>query len=402
MADIFVGRQPIYTRDLDVFAYELMSHTGEQDENDGAISAKTDKSTSQVIINAFMEIGIDKLVGKKTAFITLTEHFLQSDYELPLPKDRVILKIPSYINVTDEVIEGTRHLAEAGFKLALDNYLQYPLLQPLASMASMIDINIESLAVNEIRDHLKILKKLHPIILADHVTNHDSYDICHDVGVDYIQGYFLNRPRIIKGESLASNQMSIINLLSTLYNPDTDTDAVVNIISKDVALSYKILQLMNSAFFSRSSKIESIQHAIVMLGRKQLCTWASMMALSGMDDKPREQVRISMIRARSCELLAEKANLDSADSFFTVGMFSSLDLLMDRSLEELISPLPLADNIIAALLNREGELGDAINCTLAQEEGDWMNIRFADLSVEQLSDVNIEAINWAEDVLSNI
>jgi EAL and modified HD-GYP domain-containing signal transduction protein len=83
-------------------------------------------------------------------------------------------------------------------------------------------------------------------------------------------------------------------------------------------------------------------------------------------------------------------------------MFSSLDLLMDRSLEELISPLPLADNVIAALLNREGELGEAINCTLAQEEGDWINIRFADLTADDLSDINIQAINWAEDVLNNI
>jgi len=399
MAEIFVGRQPIYTPDLNVYAYELMSHTA-NDGRDENIEA--DKATSQVIINAFMEIGIDKLVGKKMAFITLTEHFLQSDYELPLPTDRVILKIPTYVNVTDEVIKGTQRLADAGFKLALDNYLQHSSLQPLASMASVIDINIENLDESEIRAHLKILKKLHPIILADHVKDHAAYESCRDVGVDYIQGYFLNRPRIISGESLDSNQMSVINLLSTLYNPDTDTDEVVNIISKDVALSYKILQLMNSAFFSRSTKIDSIQHAIVMLGRKQLCTWASMMALSGMDNKPREQVRISMVRARSCELLAERANLKPADSFFTVGMFSSLDLLMDRNLEELISPLPLADNIIAALLNREGDLGDAINCTLAQEEGDWINIRFADLSAEDLSDINIEAINWAEDVLNSI
>ncbi len=399
MAEIFVGRQPIYTRDLDIYAYELMSHSASESAEH---SIEADKATSQVIINAFMEIGIDKLVGKNIAFITLTEHFLQSDYELPLPTDRVILKIPAYVNVTNEVIDGVKRLAEAGFKLALDNYLQQPSLQPLASMASMIDINIESLSINEIRDHLKILKKLHPIILADHVKDHAAYDICRDVGVDYIQGYFLNRPRIVSGQSLDSNQMSIINLLSTLHNPDTDTDTVVDIISKDVALSYKILQLMNSAFFSRSTKIESIQHATVMLGRKQLCTWASMMALSGMDNKPLEQVRISMIRARSCELLAEKANLKPADSFFTVGMFSSLDLLMDRSLEELISPLPLADNVIAALLNREGELGEAINCTLAQEEGDWVNIRFADLSTDELSDINIQAINWAEDVLNNI
>jgi len=126
------------------------------------------------------------------------------------------------------------------------------------------------------------------------------------------------------------------------------------------------------------------------------------MVLSGMDDKPREQVRISMIRARSCELLATKAELANADVFFTVGMFSSLDLLMDRSLEELITPLPLADNISAALLNREGELGEALNCTLAQEQGDWVNTRFANLTAENLSDINIEAINWAEDVLHNI
>lgn len=396
MAEIFVGRQPIYTRDLEVYAYELMSHHTSDE------SIETDKATSQVIINAFMEIGIDKLVGKNIAFVTLTEHFLLSDYELPLPKDRVILKIPSYVNVTDELIAGVKRLADAGFKLALDNYLQHPTLQALSSMASVIDINVENLPEAEIRAHLNILKKLHPVILADHVKDHDTYETCRDVGVDYIQGYFLNRPKIVRGESLDSNQMSIINLLSTLHNPETDTDTVVDIISKDVALSYKIIQLMNSAFFSRSTKIDSIQHATVMLGRKQLCTWASMMALSGMDNKPREQIRISMIRARSCELLAEKANLKPADSFFTVGMFSSLDLLMDRSLEELISPLPLADNVIAALLNREGDLGEAINCTLAQEEGDWINIRFADLSPENLSDINIEAINWAEDVLNSI
>jgi len=398
MAEIFVGRQPIYTRDLEVYAYELMPHlTSDTEEAQSA-----DTKTSQVIINSFMEIGIDKLVGKKIAFLTLTEHFLLSDYELPLPTDRVILKIPSNIDVTPELVSGVENLAKAGFKLAIDNYLQYPELQALASMASIIDINIEGLSDAEIRAHLRMLKKLNPIVLADHVSTHEQYEICRDAGADYFQGYFLNRPRIVKGESLDSNQMSVINLLSTLHNPETDTDTIVEVISKDISLSYKLVQLMNSAFFSRNSKIDSIQHATVMLGRKQLCTWASMMVLSGMDDKPREQVRISMIRARSCELLATKAELPNADVFFTVGMFSSLDLLLNQSLEDLISPLPLADNISAALLNREGELGEALNCTLAQEQGDWVNTRFANLTAEDLSDVNIEAINWAEDVLNNI
>jgi len=398
MAEIFVGRQPIYTRDLEVYAYELMPHLTSDTEK----TLSADTVTSQVIINSFMEIGIDKLVGKEIAFLTLTEHFLLSDYELPLPADKVILKIPSHINATPDIMMGVQKLTKAGFSIAIDNYLQHDSLQSLASMASIIDINIEDLSSAEIRAHLRILKKLHPIVLADHVSSHDQYEICRDAGVDYFQGYFLNRPRIVKGESLDSNQMSVINLLSTLHNPETDTDTIVDVISKDISLSYKLVQLMNSAFFSRSNKIDSIQHATVMLGRKQLCTWASMMVLSGMDDKPREQVRISMIRARSCELLATKAEIPGADVFFTVGMFSSLDLLMDRSLEELITPLPLADNISAALLNREGELGEALNCTLAQEQGDWVNTRFANLTPEELSDINIEAINWAEDVLNNI
>ena len=252
------------------------------------------------------------------------------------------------------------------------------------------------------RTQLETLKQSHPVILTDHVKTHDEYECCREAGATYIQGHFLSRPRIVSGESLDSNQMNILNLLSILYNPEADSNEIVNIISKDITLSYKILQLMNSALFLRATKIESIQQATIMLGRKQLCTWATLMALSTMDNKPLEQIRISMIRARSCELLALKANLKPADNFFTVGMFSSLDLLLDRSLEDLLIPLPLADSTIAALLNREGDLGAALNCVLAQEEGDWINIKFANLSTDELSNINIEAISWAEDVLESI
>jgi c-di-GMP-related signal transduction protein len=400
MSEIFVGRQPIYDRDLDIYAYELMSRSSRSNKEEEQTDA--DKATSQVIINAFLEIGIDKLVNNNIAFIKLAERFLRTDEALPLPTDKVILKIPGYTNVDDDIIAGAKRLTDEGFQLAIDNYLVHKELQPLAKMAHMIDINIEALDQSTLESHIKTLKKSHSILLADHVKDHDEYEFCRDLGIDYFQGYFLSRPKIIAGESLAANQVSIMSLMATLHNPDTDVDTIDDVISKDVSLSYRILKLMNSAFFSRASKIESIHHAIVMLGRKQLCTWASMMALTGMDDKPRSQVEIAMMRAKTCELLAAKAKLEPLDSYFTVGMFSALDLLMDHSLEELITPLPLADNVIAALLNREGELGDALNCSLAQETSDWINIRFANLSQEDLSDVNIEAINWTREVLNAV
>ena len=132
MSEIFVGRQPIYNRELEVYAYELMSRASHSDDSVATI-ADADKATSQVIINAFLEIGIDKLVNKHIAFIKLAERFLRDDEELPLPADRVILKIPGYIKVDDAVIEGAKRLTAKGFKLAIDNYLIHTSLQPLAS-----------------------------------------------------------------------------------------------------------------------------------------------------------------------------------------------------------------------------------------------------------------------------
>ena len=399
MSEFHIGRQPIYNRELEVFAYELMSHGN---EDAPVTAAGADKTTSQVIINAFMEIGIDNIVGKHTAFIKLAERFLTTDTQLPLPPGKVILKIPGYIQVNSTVIEAAARLTKAGFKLALDDYLVHKHLQPLAIMASIIDINIESMDRPALTAHIKILKKLHPTLLVDYVKTHAEYEYCRDLGVDYFQGYFLSRPRIITGEALATNKISVMNLLATLHNPDTETEAIEHAISHDVSLSYKILKLINSAFFNAPKKIESIKHAVMMLGRKQLCTWASMMALTGMNDKPREQVRIAMLRAKSCELLAKKAKLKPLDAFFTVGMFSALDLLMDHSLEELITPLPLADTLKKSLLNREGEPGAALNCTLAQETGDWVNIRFGNLTASELTAANIEAMQWAEEVLNSI
>ena len=398
MSDILVGRQPIYNRDLDIHAYELIPRSSRS--NKDPHQADDDKTTSQLVINAFLEIGIDKIVNSHTAFIKLAERFLRSDEALPLPTENVILKIPGYIKVDDEVIAGAKRLTTAGFKLAIDNYLIQKELYPLAEMAHMINLNTEALDPASLKNHVKVLKKTQTVLLADNINTYDEYEAYRSLGIDYFQGYFLSRPRIISGKSLATNQLSIMSLMATLHNPETDADTIDAAISKDVSLSYRILKLMNSAFFSTASKIESIHHAIVLLGRRQLCTWASMMALTGMDEKPRSQVEIAMIRAKTCELLASKAGLESPDSFFTVGMFSALDLLMDQSLEDLITPLPLADIITAALLNRESTLGEALNCALAQETADWVNIRFADLSVNDLSAINIEAIGWTREVLN--
>ncbi|MDH5474021.1 MAG: HDOD domain-containing protein [Gammaproteobacteria bacterium] len=394
MADIFIGRQPIYNKNLGVYGYELLFRAGHNNAANVSIDS-ADSATSVTIINSFMEMGLDKLVGNRKAFINLTKRFLTDEDALPLLPENVVLEVLEDIDVNFGLIKGLEGLVKRGFTIALDDYLYNPSHKPMVSLASIIKIDIMQLSEKELINHVKQLSKYKAQLLAEKIETLDEYEFCQDLGFDYFQGYFLSRPRIIKGESLPTNKLSLLNLLAILQNPDSDIEELEEAISFDVAISYKILKLINSAFFSMQRKIESIKQAIVILGRNQLRSWASMLALSNLEDRPSEMMHLAMTRAKMCELLAEKANLPSRESYFTVGLFSALDILMERELSEVLKPLPLSEEVVAALLYKKGVLGEALKCVLSYEVSDFANAQFQTLASNDLFVANVEAVSWA-------
>jgi EAL and modified HD-GYP domain-containing signal transduction protein len=297
------------------------------------------------------------------------------------------------------LLKAVKRLSEQGFIIALDDYIYNPSHKPLVAMADIIKIDIKQLSEKELIDHVRTLKKFSAKLLAEKIETIEEYEFCLKLGFDYFQGYFLSRPRIIKSQSLPTNKVAVLNVLSVLQNPDADTDDVEEAISFDVSMSYKILKLINSSFFSFSREIESIRQAIVLLGRKQLSSWASMIALSRLDDRPSEMVRLAMTRAKMCEMLAEKAGLKSIESYFTAGLFSALDILMERDISDVIKPLPLSEEIVMALLKRKGPIGEALQCTIAYELGEIETAHFNQLSADDIYVANVEAVSWANMVM---
>ncbi len=394
MPDIFVGRQPIYNRDLGVFGYELLFRTGSRNRADVEPFC-ADGATSTTIINSFLEIGLERLVGKRYAFFNLTEQFLMEEDSLPISPEQVILEVLEDIPVNFRMIKAVERLAEKGFIIALDDYIYNPSHKPLVALADIIKIDIMALDQKELIKHVKILRKYKAKLLAEKIETVEEYELCMKLGFDYFQGYFLSKPRIIKSKSLPSNKLAVLNLLSVLQNPNSDTEELEEAISFDVSMTYKMLKLINSAFFSFAHKIESIRQAIVILGRKQLSSWASMMALSKLDDRPSEMIHIAMTRAKMCEMLAEKANLQPLDSYFTTGLFSALDILMERAIVDVIEPLPLSEEIVNALVKHEGILGEALKCVLAYEVSDFENACFQGLDSNDIFIANVEAVSWA-------
>ena len=343
--------------------------------------------------------GIKNLIGNAYAFINLTESFLLNEDSLPISPDHVVLEILEDVPINDALISAVQRLKKSGFIIALDDYIYNPSHKVLIEMADIIKIDIMQLSRAELIEHVDILKKYKAKLLAEKIETMDEYDHCVDLGFDYFQGYFLGKPRVIQGEGLPTNKMAILNLLAILHNPESDILQLEQAISVDVTLSYKMLKLINSAFFNFSQKIDSIKDVIVILGRKKLASWASVMVMASMDNRPLEMIRMAMLRAKMCELLADKKNLSPMDSYFTVGLFSALDILMERKLSELIAPLPLSNDIVDALLKYQGRLGEALACTLAYEVSDFETAQFMDLTPRDILDAKLASIAWTNEVV---
>lgn len=394
MNNIFVGRQPIFDKKLNVYAYELLYRSAE-DINSSEGMLDGDSATTQTIINTFVEIGLEKLVRDKLAAINLTESFILEVDKIPFSKNQVILEILEDVAVTPALIEAVQRLVDEGYTIALDDYIYKAEHAPLIKLAKIIKIDLMSISRQELVTHVEELKKYDVELLAEKIETFEEYEFCKGLGFDYFQGYFLSKPQIISGTRLPTNRLTVLNLISVVNNPNSDTDDLTQAINTDVATSYRLLKLINSAAFGLQRKIDSIEQGVLLLGRRQLSSWASMLAMSSLDDRPSEILRTAMIRAKMCELIAEKLKNISKESFFTVGLFSALDLLLQRPLEELLEPLPLNQEIIVALLDHKGILGKVLASVLAYEISDWKNVKIDKISTTDMFIVNIEAVTWA-------
>ncbi len=397
MHDVFVGRQPIYDRQLEVFAYELLFRSGEVN---AAGFVDGEHATSQVILNTFTEIGLNNIVGGRSAFLNLTKDFILSGDLSNLPSEQVVLEVLENVEVDNEVVEAIRQLKKQNYTIALDDFEFDESWRPLVELADIVKLDVMALSAEQIKKHVDFLRPYKLKLLAEKVETHEEYHAFRGMGFDYFQGYFFCKPNVVKGHRTPANRLATLRLIAALQSPDATLQELDKIIGQDLTLSYKMLKYINSAFFGLPRKVESIRQAIIFLGRNKIKNWATLMALSNIDDKPYELIVTSLVRARMCELLANKTRLSQPESAFTIGMFSSLDALMDMPLDQVMQTLPLSDEIQSALLHKSGMLGRILSCALAYEQGDWERVDLENLEEGAIMDAYLSAISWSTEVSS--
>ncbi len=398
MSEISVARQPIFDRQLRVFAYELLFRPTADEGNEAQIE-DGDSATSSVIINTFVNIGLERIVGDYLAFINLTRLFLSNPDLIMLPADQLVLEILEDVEPGETLIEGLRRIRERGYRLALDDFVYHERFEPLIELADIVKIDVLDMEPKAVEQLVLRLRRPGIKLLAEKVETFEQYEYLKSLGFDYYQGYFFARPTLVRGRSLSANQVAVLELVAKVNNPQVEIDELADIIRADVSLSHKMLKFINSPVSGLRAEVESVQQAVVLLGLDTIKNWITILALANSSNKPSELSVTALIRARTCELLAQAVGRSHPERFFTVGLFSCLDAMMDQPLEVLIEDLPLPEVSKKALLDHSGEQGEALECALMMEKGDFGLIGFDNLDLPRLSDLYLEAIYWSNEMM---
>ena len=395
----FIARQPIFDWQQNIFGYQLLFRNSLDNYFDGT---DLDDASSNVIANSFLLFSIEEMTDNTLACLKATHNTIKSGYISALPPKSVIVDIMQPLAHDPELTAACHKLKEAGYTLALDDFIFEADIEPLLETIDIVKVDSLNTSLEDCQDYADALSQKGIKLLAMKVENHESFQELQNVGFDYFQGYFFSKPTVLSRKDIPANKLKYLEILKQVNVPEIDYGELAETIQGEMSVAYKLLKLINSAAFGLPKPVHSIKQALALLGGKELRKWASLISMTGMaDDKPNELVINSLARGKSCELLAPHIGMISrAPDLFLMGLFSMLDGIIDRPIKEVLNDIPFEEDLKDALLGKPGRPRKILDLVLAQEMGLWRVLSYiADslrLQENTLQDIYIEAIQWAE------
>lgn len=400
MNTVFVARQPIFDRRQRLYAYELLYRR----DGDIQTAGPEDRAlmSAQVIVSALLDMGADSMLGDAKAFVNVARDHLVSDAWRLFDRERVIIELLETVECDDETVDACRRLVAEGYTLALDDYEFRPETARFLDLASIIKVDVLGADLAELETRIATLPRRPLTLLAERVESADIRDRCIALGFELFQGYFFSRPETLTNQTVAPGALAATRLLNLLADPDTSDAELEAALASDVGMCYKLLRMVNSASIGGRG-VESIGHALRLVGRQSLHRWVSLILVAGLgagSDLRREQATTAITRARMCELLARAAGAHrDPGNAFVAGMVSLLDTMLEMPMSIVAAQLSLAQDVANAVVDREGPVAAPLMVTEAFESGAWSSISLgaAELGIEEkaVPQLYFDALRWA-------
>ena len=389
---VYVARQPIFDQQLRVCGYELLYR---RSENNMFENVDDSLATADVIHNAYLVFNFRELTEGTRAFINFPQTLIEGEVPSLLPRQSLVVEVLEHVEPTEKVLQSLRSLRRQGYTIALDDFVFEEKYRPLIGLADIIKIDYQATPVKQ---QQKLIDALgHRVeFLAEKIETLEEYEIAKRLGYKMFQGYFFSRPIVVHGAEVHPLRHTLIEVLKELDRPEPSFRRISAQIERSVDLSYKMLRSVNTVYQKGRRTIQSIEQAVARIGLDELKRWSYLMLLREMQtSESKELIKQSVIRGKMMELIAEDTNSGVLpfDAFIT-GIFSSLDVILDETMQTLIAELPVAPPVKAALLGESNGLRMLLEDVIAYErltipihntDSDW-------------TQYYLEAIRWSRNL----
>jgi len=395
--EAFFARQPIFDNRGNALAYELLYRPSPD-----ALSAVGDPAqmSAKVTVDAMLGMNLSAVTDGLPAFLNATREMLVDGIIDNLNPSGLVIEVLETVEPDGDVIEACARLVGKGHTIALDDWFENDPRAALLPFASIIKVDVLDRSPQDAGRLIAPLRNGKLRLLAERVETAEVHDACVAAGFEWFQGYFYRRPEIMRQADLRPEQLVIVSAMNLVQDDSVADHRLGAFFKRDPALAYKLVRMANAAPMG-VRQIESVEHAVSIVGRAAIFRWLGLLlaASVGQDGVKRELLRETLVRARQCELLAEPARVRPPGHLFLVGLFSRIESLLGVPLARIVDKVVLPGAVAAALTSRDGPYAGVLSVTEAYEDALWELIEplaaSAGLAPGQVPATYHEALAWA-------
>jgi EAL and modified HD-GYP domain-containing signal transduction protein len=399
---------PLFDDKMFVCAYSVFARKENHFLNPSLMAgARFDGAGTVPELEVVSNMGVATLSGGKEVFVPINQFsiFAEISLQCTVPAGKVVLLMDNSIPAEDAYIKRVKELKEQGYKLAIRK-LPITSFEDYREIISRCDyILLDHTKIDIAKAKIYFSKRYPDVKLcAVNVDTQEQYEaLVKHGGYDLYEGCFFRMPVKKSEKDVSPLKVNYIELLNVVNAPDYDLTDAADVIGKDPALVISLLEMVNRMAFN--SEITSIRHAAAMLGQKELKRWINTAVTKELcADKPSELIRLVMIRAKFAENLAGEFEMAmQAPELFIMGLFSALDIMLEKTMEEALQMVQVSKNVKEALLNGKGDFAKVLEFIKRYEDADWTEVSrllvLEEIDMNNVYSAYLGALRWYRDLI---
>lgn len=401
----FIGRQPILDSDGRIVAHDLLFRSSPDSEQ--AVFADEFRATARVLVAAFAGFGVDTLLGSLPGFVNADPRLDIARHADALPASSLVFDIPPGVEVDGELVDKIETLRRHGFRICLDDFSYRDARAELLPYASFAKVDVSRNRPLTLRKIARDLDEQNVGKIAVHVETHEAHRLVLRQGWDLVQGYYFARPETLAQERVSTHRVALLEMIAAI-DDETGVGEVGDRLRTVPHLIMNLLSMANLMRGAPAQRIDSLEQALVMVGRSQLLSWLHLLLLASDDEQgcAHPLCRMAAVRGKAMESLAQirlqkrigTHELEPSRAALT-GMLSLTPALFGMTAKAISQKLGLDYSIEAALMRREGSLGKLLTLRERLEENDLDGVAAMldelGLTPAELQHSEVEAAAWA-------